>query len=616
MKLFKIMFLIACLGLVFSACDDFLETKSDSRFIENTVAGSVDNLRMEMYGGYEVLTQGDLWDYNLMWMMCDTDVECSFQNYDGARNDLCHYRANPGTTLLQATWTKLYNIIERANLVIGMAHDGPLWNDQTHSTEVRRLYGEAVALRAYCYYILIGLWGDVPFHATAAVPDGDLYLPKKNRDDIYIDLIDDLDNVQEYVPWSVDAATTRRITKGFIKGLRAKLALMYAGYSCRNQSENFITRPGEKRKEYYEIADKECKELMESGKHQLKPEWVSIFKDLHAYKMDVDYGEIMFEVAYGRAISGRMAQTCGMAFLTSPADPKYGRAAAEFSLPMHYYYTFDKKDQRRDISAELYNYGASAAPSVQRPISGGGTGSKPTKWRRSWITPAMGGGNKDVQATGVGLMLMRYTDIVLMYAETQNELHDGPTQAAKDALASVRRRAFAEELWPVKVDHYIDSISASKAKFFNALVDERAWEFSGEFLRKFDLIRWNLLGVKKDQMTAMTNAIIKTPDAAPYNWIPKEIYWKNLSDGETIEVLNPEYRLPLGGSIAGYTRTTWYANMSTSSQSSFYTSFDRVMNGYRSAMNNYLFPIPNNVIVASNGVLINEDQWRPYDLND
>ena len=88
---------------------------------------------------------------------------------------------------------------------------------------------------------------------------------------------------------------------------------------------------------------------------------------------------------------------------------------------------------------------------------------------------------------------MRYADVLLMYAEAANENHDGPTTEAKDALKQVRKRAFAEKDHAEKVEAYVDALG-TKEDFFNAIVQERAWEFGGEKHRRYDLARWNLYG--------------------------------------------------------------------------------------------------------------------------
>ena len=88
--------------------------------------------------------------------------------------------------------------------------------------------------------------------------------------------------------------------------------------------------------------------------------------------------------------------------------------------------------------------------------------------------------------------LIRYADILLMYAEAVNELY-GPRDDAKEALKRVRRRAFDAAQWTDKVESYVESLT-NETDFFQAVMDERKWEFGGEGIRKYDLARWNKYG--------------------------------------------------------------------------------------------------------------------------
>src|SRR5207237_9400156 len=92
-----------------------------------------------------------------------------------------------------------------------------------------------------------------------------------------------------------------------------------------------------------------------------------------------------------------------------------------------------------------------------------------------------------------------------MVAEAENEVNYGPTALAQEALLKVRQRAFPAALWNTKVDAYIASVSAGKDAFFNAIVNERAWELGGENIRKFDLVRWNLYSKKIAEMRNTIN---------------------------------------------------------------------------------------------------------------
>lgn len=77
-----------------------------------------------------------------------------------------------------------------------------------------------------------------------------------------------------------------------------------------------------------------------------------------------------------------------------------------------------------------------------------------------------------------------------MYAEAVNEINNGPTQQAKDAFEEVRKRAFRGNTTLIGIT------PSTKDSFFTAVTNERFLEFGHEGIRKYDLLRWNLLGTK------------------------------------------------------------------------------------------------------------------------
>ena len=609
-----------------ASCDSFLESSSKSVFTEKTVYENLDYTRQAVWGCYFYLIGGS--DGNQLWgarfnnYLCGTDVESSFQGNDASGvYAIPNYAANPGNNNCASLWDNLYSLIERCNMLIDNLPSSPLWNDLNLQYETRWIYGEAVCMRAYAFYMLIGFFGDVPFPQKATSTGDNLYLPKTNRDEIYDACLQQLLDVQEYMPWMMDARDVRRMTKGFAKGLRAKMALMAGGYSLRGESENFVTRTpsAEKRRAYYEIARQECQEIMASGKHLLKPDYLSIFKDLLKYQSDYTYGEVIFELPFSRLNSGRVGSQLGLQIVTE--HPKYGSANAEVSLPMHHFFTYDRADIRRDINAEVFDYRNTDRRQHLVQVT---TGWRTSKWRRYWIDPNMGIPNQRIIQTGCGFPLLRYTDIVLLFAEAENELN-GPTQAARDALASIRKRAFNSQVWPQKVTRYVDSVAVSKDMFFNALVDERSWEFSGELVRKFDLIRWNLLAAKKKQMWDLTWEIFKAvDDNSRFGWVPREIFVRDLPDGESLEVLNRDYRFPYNSVQPGWSRAEWAAGLSDGQQNNYVKDFLNVtmdaldnIPSWEGGMNNYLQPIAQRTLDAAQGVL-KQDHWRnppPTDAN-
>jgi hypothetical protein len=103
--------------------------------------------------------------------------------------------------------------------------------------------------------------------------------------------------------------------------------------------------------------------------------------------------------------------------------------------------------------------------------------------------------------SSINVRLLRYADVLLMFAEAENQAN-GPTQAAYDAVNEVRERAL--------VSPYPGGLS--KDEFFSRIKDERRLELSFEQLRYFDLIRWGE-GDKMPGFTANKNEVFPIPES-------------------------------------------------------------------------------------------------------
>lgn len=143
---------------------------------------------------------------------CDSDIEHVYGNDDGSGRSLARYKADAGNAYIASPWKLLYQTIERANICLDNLPKSPIWEGE-YAKEARRLYGEALTLRAMCYFELVRNWGDVPF-PIKSFQDGDQYtLPKTDRDEIYEYMIEDLLKAQEYVPSMKEIQTVERISK-------------------------------------------------------------------------------------------------------------------------------------------------------------------------------------------------------------------------------------------------------------------------------------------------------------------------------------------------------------------------------------------------------------------
>ena len=187
----------------------------------------------------------------------------------------------------------------------------------------------------------------------------------------------------------------------------------------------------------------------------------------------------------------------------------------------------------------------------------GVTGMGVGKWSKLYMQSPLGASSGS--NTGINSVRMRFADVLLMYAEAVNELY-GPRDDAKEALKRVRRRAFDAAQWTDKVESYVES-PTNEADFFQAVMDERKWEFGGEGIRKYDLARWNKYGeVIYNLYNEMTNwGLVANGAYVPgIEKVPSNIYYKQVTDHEhsdrkVLDIVGIDEYGPGVGRPAGYT---------------------------------------------------------------
>jgi hypothetical protein len=158
--------------------------------------------------------------------------------------------------------------------------------------------------------------------------------------------------------------------------------------------------------------------------------------------------------------------------------------------------------------------------------------------------------------------------------EAENELN-GPI-GAYGVVNQVRRRGYGKPIGTV--DATVDLPSGlSKSAFFDAIVKERSLELGGEGVRKFDLIRWNLLAKKITDTKAALLAMSSL--SAPYNTLPISMYFRtvNNSDDNTISGglwANSFYKTAPTATPTGTTKVVWLsAAINTTALSRYSTGF-------------------------------------------
>jgi hypothetical protein len=294
----------------------------------------------------------------------------------------------------------------------------------------------------------------------------------------------------------------------------------------------------------------------------------------------------MFQVS---AIGAGGAEDSRLGFYDGPKVNGLGNAAINV-LPT-YFYLFDSLDLRRDVTIAPYNANADGITKTGLAA----TLINPGKYRRDWntaISPTFSG-----QFLGLKWQLLRYSDVLLMFAEAENEI-SGPTAAGYNAINMVRRRGFGKPI--TTADPSVDLSGLTKATFFNALVRERSLELGGEGVRKYDLLRWNLLATALTETKAnLAKISAATPLAmVPYtymasppaysltNTLPIAMYFKNNNTSDDKNLWsNSFYKTAPTSTPAGTTKVAWFTTaINTTALTRFATGF--------TLGRSELFPIP------------------------
>jgi hypothetical protein len=198
--------------------------------------------------------------------------------------------------------------------------------------------------------------------------------------------------------------------------------------------------------------------------------------------------------------------------VNSSADlTKFGAGGSEIRVLPAYFFSFAAEDLRRDVTVADFEITSANMREVRDKL----WEYNPGKWRTWWSTV-----KSSSSYTGINHILLRYSDVLLMFAEADNWLNNGPTPEAIDALKQVRKRAYKGNESIVDSETY----PSDRDGFFNVIMQERAWELGTEGVRKWDLIRWNKLGEALENARAAFEAIRNDPAATKY------VYYLPVSD--------------------------------------------------------------------------------------
>lgn len=621
--------LIAGTMFTLASCDDFLDVQPASGFTPEYVFSSEAEMKALMTRIYSSMTEDGLYGSNLAsGLNTNTDVEMSsFKNNTVNTNgsDIGCFDPRPTWAVLNATWNNLYYAINYANDFLQAVQESPLFSDKLTGdtpSETQQMYGEVKTLRAMFYLDLIRTWGDVVLITKPTESTDDFFSKGTTDRNVILEyLIDDLIAVEPMMKYAADLDNgVERASREYCQALIGQLALYRGGWTLRADKEDvthvgFMER-GDNFEHYYQIAVDYLGKVIKEGKHDLSQSFENLWIN-ECNWTTANNDDVLFAVPMLKSVTSRYGYNIGVTI--AEGKHAYGSARNYVTFCGTYVYSFDKDDLRRDMTCVPYKYDKELNQEIDMGVASMGAG----KWSKLYMQSPLGASSGS--NTGINSIRMRFADVLLMYAEAVNELY-GPRDDAKEALKRVRRRAFDPAQWTDKVENYVETLT-NETDFFEAIMDERKWEFGGEGIRKYDLARWNKYGeVIYNLYNEMVNwGIVARGGYVPgIEKVPSNIYYKQVDDPEhsdrkILDIVGIDEYGPGTGRPAGYTVLEYaLAWRVLNKETQTYETLDAISWSFRGFINKnndqfvkptdpvrYLCPYPSKVITDHRGLIRN-----------
>ncbi len=446
-NLLSVLGVLAGLGFA-TSCDSFLDPNpSDVLTPENFYKTSSDAV-----AGVNAVYESVKWSYWLgFWYISDiaTDDILAAPRFGSDGHRMSNYIFDATEWPMGAMWGGGYGIINRANTVLDRVP--AITMDPTLRT---RLLGEAHFLRALAYFNLVRCFGDVPLLEHEVKSLTGLRVSRTPAAQVYALIVSDLQDAVTALPPSYSGADIGRVTSGAAQALLAKVYLTQQDWTNAAQTAG---------------------QVMTSSRYTLLPNYKDIFK----IATEIINSESIFEINYDGTLDPGAGSVHTLFSLPAgfPGGDAYGLMTVAPSL-QGLFASADKRGLHGTfITSPYVDALGDTATWADPPATLGPAFNKyldetdfQNMHTRAWV------------AQSNNWIVLRYADVLLMYAEAVNEGGTATAGTAEAALNLVRARAGIAQVSGLSQSVFRDSVRLDRRR-----------EFVFEGQRWFDLSRWGIL---------------------------------------------------------------------------------------------------------------------------
>ncbi|MGB5820541.1 MAG: RagB/SusD family nutrient uptake outer membrane protein [Saonia sp.] len=466
----KILAIMLLMGVAFStnSCDeDKLELSNPNAVAEQDFFQNEAEFRLAVNGMFHPITAVFFWGRVVhTGPMLRTDA-FNIVPFD-TNTQMSTLQGVPGVSRWSTDmYPQLYQTIFRANTILEAANEENLPDAQGRN----EVLGQAYFMRAFANWYLAAFWGNVPLVLETPESTEDFFPGPATQAEIYASVIEDLGQAAMMLPDSWPSEDAGRPTAGSALALRGKTYLYtgdytnaatdlrqvttdfnYALLSAENYNDNFTTSNENNEESVYELQFLEQDTFQWGSDIPNTGTQGNYFIDYAPPNLSPDNGHFInphiFQVFEDNGDTVRRNATIAFDY---PGATGYG--GAPFT-----------EDFAVDIEEAAFR---GVEPYFTRKYAALELGARET-------IPVLG------NTVGNNWRLIRYADVLLMLAEAENEL--GNTSVAIGFINQVRNRAGITPL----------DAGLNQDQTFDAIVDERIMELTGEGHRYLDLVRWGL----------------------------------------------------------------------------------------------------------------------------
>ncbi|HQT21565.1 MAG: RagB/SusD family nutrient uptake outer membrane protein [Sphingobacteriales bacterium 17-39-43] len=430
-------YILATLFLMsLGSCKKYLATEPTDFLNPDNYYETEAQLQFARAGVYDHLGAGGLHGTYASYLLAWTADE-GYMNRATLTTGPWNYFYSSADNYNAGLWNNLWSGINKANVLIKNV------DKNTAIAQEKRdaIRGESLFLRAYFYFTLVQYYGGVPLKLEPTTSVVDVDDARASAKDVYLQIIKDMEAAEKLVPSIKTLGFGGAISKSAVRGLLARVNLHMAGEPVKDKTR-------------YAEASKWAKMVIDDAEagHSLNPSYPDIFMKLAGDKYDIK--ESIWEVEFYGNLKDQYVETGNIGWINGPAsnvNSATGRADAYMNITSELYDKFEPGDNRKWFSIAHFTYTISSTNGSKTlallPVNDHAKNlMKPAKWRREYETLLP----KAPTRTPQNMVLLRYSDVLLMYAEAENELK-GPTADAVEAFNKVRRRAWSTGIKTIAV---------------------------------------------------------------------------------------------------------------------------------------------------------------------